>query len=1067
MTRLLRQFNIPKSSNFYTPLFQLKIYNLLIVLFLQITVLGFAQEATVRGRVIAADTRQPIEGVNVWVKGTNKTDITDSNGDYSIRVRQSFFNFGASMDSLVFSHAAFATQRMAITDRSRIDLMMEPLVAQLQEVVVTGSAIGRAPKNLSYAVGIVNEELLNTVPSHNIGSGLQGKIPGIRVNSVGGQPGQGTFFDVRGSISIANGQQPLLIVDGIFLNSPNLADLNPEDIERVEVLKGSAGTSLYGSQAANGVIQIFTKRGKDLQLDETRITYRNEIGFSKETKQYNLNTFTNREILNPEGPQPLLGDPTAENTYKTPLPNLQDYQKDLLFQTGAFQSHSLTIQGKADLTNFLASVERFRDEGILQNSDGFTRHAFRLNADHRMSDKLDLQVSSMYSLSKQDYIDPNGANSFLAGALLLTPMFNLDALNEQDGSKYDWDIDNTGYGISNPLYDRANARQTVNRTRLLGNFTTNFYAKDWLTFTYAATLDRSTNAYDHFIEKGYLSTTVPGIFGTQVTKGAQNSGGGGIHHSDRVSNYFTSRGDVAIRKSFSGFNTAVRGSFLYEYLTSQFNDAIGENLAVSGIHSLDNARSNIFISSEAQEVVGYSGFLIADVDYNEKYIFSGLIRREGSSLFGSENQWANYYRASAAYRITEDINLKFINELKLRASIGTSGLRPTYEQRFETFTLINGIASKNTLGNQFLQPALSKEMEVGLNMTLWKGFELEANYSQIMTDDQILLVRLSGAAGFKGQWRNAGAVETTVYEGALNIDFKRLFNLKLEGFRWNVLTTFDRVEQSVTKLDVPSYVTGPGSQQSSLFLIEQGKPLGTMVGEVFATTQNQLENQEGIDPDEYTPNALGYMVRKDELGTPKEHPYKLKDERGNPLLQTIGDINPDFRMGFANRIGYKGLQIYALLDWKKGGDVYNLTKQWLYRDGRDGDLAIYQKVAAGFFGSEGLQNSFVANNHFVEDGSFLLLREASISYNFNKFGNIVQSLKVSLIGRNLWMKTKYSGFNPDITSAPRDENALTNRYLNGRGSDLNTPNGDPSLFFVDFFNYPLARTMTLSLQVTF
>lgn len=1055
-----RYFYILNLIIFKTPFF----HSFIIILFTNVLQ---AQEATVKGRVIAADSRQPIEGVNVWVKGTNKTDITDSNGEYNIRVRQSFFNFGASMDSLMFTHAAFATQRMAITDRSRIDVILEPLVSQLQEVVVTGSAIGRAPKALSYAVGYVKEELLNTVPSHNIGSGLQGKIPGLRVNSVGGQPGQGTFFDIRGSISIANGQQPLIIVDGIFLNSGNLADLNPEDIERVEVLKGSAGTSIYGSQAANGVIQIFTKRGKNLELDETRITYRNEIGFSKETKRYDLNTFTNREILYAEGPQPLLGDPTAEGTYTTPLPNLQDYQESILFKNGTFQSHSLSVQGKADQTNFLASVERLRDEGILQNTDGYTRHAFRLNADHRVSDKFDLQISSMFSTSKQDYIDPNGTSSYLAGVLLITPIFDLNAANEENGAPYDWDIDNTGYGIPNPIYDRFNARQTVNRTRLLGNFTTNYYAKDWLTFTYAAALDRSTNAYEHFIEKDYLSTTVPGIFGTQVTKGVQNSGGGGIHRSDRISDYFTSRADIAIRKPFGGFNSAIRASFLYENLNSKFNDGIGENLAVSGIHSLDNARSNIFISSEEQEVVGYSGFLITDVDYNEKYIFSGLIRREGSSLFGSENQWANYYRASAAYRITEDVNLKFINELKLRASIGTSGLRPTYEQRFETFELINGVTSKNTLGNNFLQPALSKETEVGLNMTLWKGFELEANYSQIVTENQISLVPLSGAAGFKGQWRNAGTVEATVYEAALNIDFKRLFNLKLESFRWNVLTTFDRVEQVVTKLGVPAYVTGPGLQQSSLFLIEEGKPLGTMVGEVFAMTQDELENQEGIDPDEYIPNSVGYMVRKDELGTPDERPYKLKDERGNPLVQAIGDINPDFRMGFANFIGYKGFQIYTLFDWKKGGDIYNSTKQYLYRDGRDGDVAKYPDVTAGFFGGEGLYNMQVANNHFVEDGSFFMLREASISYNFTKLANIAQSLKVSLIGRNLFVKTKYSGFNPDVTSAPRDENALTNRYQNGRGSDINTPNGDPSLFYVDSFNYPLVRTVTFSLQVIF
>lgn len=224
-----------------------------------------------------------------------------------------------------------------------------------------------------------------------------------------------------------------------------------------------------------------------------------------------------------------------------------------------------------------------------------------------------------------------------------------------------------------------------------------------------------------------------------------------------------------------------------------------------------------------------------------------------------------------------------------------------------------------------------------------------------------------------------------------------------------------------------------------------------------------------MNPGDYTINAVGYVVRKDQIGTPDERPYKLLDASGNPLIMPIGDINPDFRMGFAHTIGFKGLQLYALVDWKKGGDVYNLTRQWLYRDARHGDLSQYPDVAGGFFTSDGLYNNLVANNHFVEDGSFVMLREASLSYTFNGglFHNFVKSLQVSLIGRNLMTWMKYSGFHPDVTSAPKDENTLSNRYFNGRGSDLRTPNGDPSVFAVDAFNYPIPRTFTFSLQLTF
>ena len=162
-----------------------------------------------------------------------------------------------------------------------------------------------------------------------------------------------------------------------------------------------------------------------------------------------------------------------------------------------------------------------------------------------------------------------------------------------------------------------------------------------------------------------------------------------------------------------------------------------------------------------------------------------------------------------------------------------------------------------------------------------------------------------------------------------------------------------------------------------------------------------------------------------------------------------------------------------MFDWKKGGDVYNLSKQWLYRDQRHQDVSSYPEVPAGFFGAEGLYNDLVVNNHFVEDGSFFMLREASLSYNLREhqlkrvFRGTVSSIRFSLIGRNLFTITDYSGFHPDVTSIPMDENTLTNRVPGARGSDIRTPNGDPSLFAVDVFNYPVRRAYTFSLQVTF
>jgi hypothetical protein len=245
-----------------------------------------------------------------------------------------------------------------------------------------------------------------------------------------------------------------------------------------------------------------------------------------------------------------------------------------------------------------------------------------------------------------------------------------------------------------------------------------------------------------------------------------------------------------------------------------------------------------------------------------------------------------------------------------------------------------------------------------------------------------------------------------------------------------------------------------------------------MEGEIFATSLDQLQDQEGIDPGDYGINEMGYVVRLDQMGTPEEVPYKLRDAGGNPLVDVIGDINPDFRMGFAHTLAFRGLELYTLFDWKKGGSIYNATKQWLYKDMRHAEVSAYPDIAANFYGSNGLYNALVANNHFVEDGSFFMLREASLSLMLRRkqLGGLFSKLdhiRLSLIGRNVFTNTKYSGFHPDVSSVPRSEAILSTSAPDARGGDLYTPNGDPSLFLVDSFNYPLPRTFSFSVEVGF
>lgn len=1033
----------------------------------------FSQSLPVSGMVTDLSDGKPIEGVDIQVKDTDNKVATDKDGNYDIFVKRNFFT-PSPPPVLVFFHKDYEPIEVEVVDDQILNVSLRSLSARDHvKVFCTGTAQEINCASLPFSGQLLDDPLLiNQVPAVNVSSSLQGKVAGLSTFQPGAQPGQDAYLQFRAANTLSNGQNPLILVDGIYMSNISLSDINTDDIERIEILNGAASSAAYGSQGGNGVIQIYTRTGNEVEIGKTQVKYRGEFGYSAPANTYSLSEFTNRIVLDPTGPQPILGDVTASGFQDVPLPNLQDYQNDVLLQNGNYNSQYLSIAGKTSTTNFMASAQYLKDQGVIQTMDGFTRYSVRANLDHQAGKRLHLSFRSSYTNQQQDALPQmaTGPVNYLANTLFLTPVFDLSVPNEEDGSTYDWDIDNTGGNIINPLYIREHISQKASRNRLLGSFAAELKATDWLSFDYTATLDYYNHQYRYFIEKGYLSTSTPAGFSNFTTAGYLRSDGGAYQQNSSLRNFLTSTTGFKIQRSWLGFSTNVRGGLMYENNTYQFNGAAGEDLAVEGIMSLDNPRQNLRISSEEQQVIGYNAFLIADADYKDKYIFSGAYRMEQSSLFGEDANWPGFYRASAAYRLSEDLSLKFFQELKIHAGIGTAGIRPAFNQRFETYALINGTLEKQTLGNEALLPIKSIELEVGLTTTFLKAFSLQANYVKVTNEDQIIYVPLSGGAGFAGQWRNAGTLEADVYEGIFNIDVAKLLKMNTKNFRWDITTTGQKIDQSIAALNVPAYSTGPGIEHTAIFRMEEGGKPGTIYGEVFATTVEELTTQEDINITEYTLNDLGYIVRTDELGTPDERPVKLLDENGNPVVQAIGNTTPDFRLGFSNRFAYRGLQLYALVDWKIGGDVYNLSKQQLYGHERHSDLSD-NETATAFF-SNGLYNEGAANMHFVEDASFVMLREAALSYTFDKtqlsfLGGAVENIKLALIGRNLFTATDYSGIHPDISSATPGENVLSSRLNGGLGSNVYAPAGDPALFAVDGFGYPARRTFSFSLEATF
>jgi len=429
-------------------------------------------------------------------------------------------------------------------------------------------------------------------------------------------------------------------------------------------------------------------------------------------------------------------------------------------------------------------------------------------------------------------------------------------------------------------------------------------------------------------------------------------------------------------------------------------------------------------------------------------------RRDGSSLFGRANRYANYYGFSGAWRITEDIKISGFQELKIRAARGTAGLRPGYIYQYETYSVAAGQLTKNQVGNRDLEPALQTENEVGINASFLDRFDLEYVKSDRHTEGAFLLVPLSLAqsGGFTAQWQNAARVGGRTFELALNTRVIERPNLS-----YNFTLTGERSRQKIDELNRAPFRVGSTSQGQNIFYYRAGEPLGVIYGQRWARSIEELKDNPlnaGKDLNAmFELNDDGYVVAKGSRGKINERPIAYVDSKGVNYVN-IGDVNPDFSFGFANTIRLGGFTVYGLLDGTRGGNIYNFTKQWMFQDQRHGSLdqtgkPEENKKALEYY-NVGFYNGLEPNSFFVEDGSYVKLRELSVSYslgqqllNSMRFLGQGRSVKVALIGRNLKTWTDYSGFDPEAAS----------------NNDFN--------FRIDGFRYPSFRQLTGQIEIGF
>jgi TonB-linked SusC/RagA family outer membrane protein len=1091
---------------------------------------AWAQGGRVTGTVTNARTGDPVETAQVYIPGTRIGTLTDQNGNFTLIV------VPAGEYEVRCEIIGYATQSEVVSvgagETQILEFQLQPSVLRLQELVVTGTAARMPRAKLPFTVEKIDVEDM-PVPAPSAEAQIQGKGAGVHVVQGSGQPGDAADIMLRAPTSIIRGQGPLVIVDGVISWNP-LSTVDALDIESIEIVKGAAAASLYGSLAANGVIQITTKRGAGLAAGESQITVRGEYGNQalagdfpfREQHPYAMNA-AGTSFVNSAGedipygpgviqdtlytPDPDLPAPPGTDGYNGQLPQVtfqdRDYPAptyndvDLYYDPGEIYSINTAVTGKTGNTNYRASFTNLREKGIILFHDGYTRRNARMNVDHQVWDNLTLSLSGYYAWSFQDR--ESGGNlfdlTFMPPNVDLLERTCLNPVGADPNSSecLEWDLLNKPDPLnteeSNPLYEQKNRTSEERNSRIMSSLFARWSATPWLDIEADFGYDRRDRHQFWWTPKGLVQPRVP-----DLTTGS-------LDRYNSLSSNVNSSLTAALHKQFG--DVIARGQIRYQFEDRHIEsiEGWGSNLGAADVLTLgitDPATRSV--TSSITDIRSNFFYLVGAADYKGRYIFDGLLRWDGSSLFGVDERWNTYYRTSVAWRLAQEPWWFFddIGEFKLRFSYGTAGNRPGFAYQYETYSVSAGAISPAQLGNSELKPEFAREAEWGLEMLLFNRFNFIANYSDNKTTDAILNVPLPGYAGFSSQYANVGTIEGNSWELSLETAIAETQDLS-----WTAKLSWDKYDQTITELGVPPYRGGGYSE----FFWRSGEPLGSYWGDRWAVDCAELNPLTQDYCSEFDVNDDGYLVWVGDgnsytegigsqlwgtsgdvngvsfdWGMPiKATECQRRSENADislvPALECdadmdgviddapagftsqsltnflrIGDTTPDFHWSLSSNLRWKQFTLYFLLDSEIGHDQYFQSGQWAMREGASGFVDQHDKsdeTKKPYAYYQILYDTNAVNSYYIQSGSYMKVRELSVGYAFNRdqirsvFGWMgMQGATFRLVGRNLLTFTDYPGYDPETATGTGGSDAI------GR---------------TDAYNYPNFRTITATIDFVF
>ncbi len=1028
----------------------------------------------VSGIVFDQATREPLIGVNVVVEGTNNGTVTGINGEFELAIPS---------DSviLVFSYVGFLQEKMKVEAGSYIKVYLTPSLESLNEVLVIGYGTQKE-KNITGAVSYMKSEDLEEMAVTGIDQTLQGRMAGVVITQNSAAPGGAVSVRVRGTTS-GTSNEPLYVIDGLPVYNDNslsanlspsgggqsqsiMASINPSDIESISVLKDASATSIYGSRGANGVVLITTKRAKEGQ---TRITFDAYKGVQVISRRYDLLNakefaqLSKDAALN-DGFRPYEGnDQTWPDIPSFINPDLVEQQlgegtdwQDEILRAGQMENYQLSILSGNNKSRYSIMAGFYNQEGIIKNSD-FKRYNLRTNANTNVSEWLEVGTSIAISRSESNIIPTDGVegtSAIIAPALSYLPVIS----PRNSKGLYNVGTPACFARLGNPLIGiNLNENSTVNN-RVMGNLFGNIEIWKNLTYKINFGIDYNNNEGNLYAPR----YTQAGINSAESFRWRQNN----VENMWLLENTLNWSKSINEKHSFD----ILAGYSAQEFRTER------DFIAVEGFPNETNTTL-----SNASTVLGSTGGSFAEYalissfgrinyDFSEKYLLTFTLRRDGSSRFGSNNRYGIFPSFSAGWRLTEEPFLPLpesINDLKLRYSYGKSGNQeignysssvnmypPEIAYAFGDTKLLG--TWPLTIPNEALGWEETTQHNIGLDMGLLNSrFEITLDVYDKLTEGVLVLLRPPLLAGYADEyWKNSGIIQNRGIEALLS---GRI--ISRGTFSWSSDFNF-----SINRNTIVSYPSGENNGfpfeldengRIGLTLIKNDEPLGNFYG---LKTDGIFTSQEQIQAHSKDGELIQPLAQVGDIIFVDRNNDGFIDANDRVVL---GNAFPDAVFGFTNRFSYKSrIVLSVFLFAQTGNEVYNHTRAVLENLSGDRNQTTQvlnrwqspQKPGDGVTPRatkyDNNSNRRPYTDRWIEDGSFLRLRNVTLTYNipekyFDKIS--LSTAKVYLTGQNLFTLTNYSGFDPEISSNGQ------NAYFPG----------------YDLGGYPQAKSVLAGISVTF